>query len=294
MFLDLKYEEIYPYICVYKNLFFEIERCHGVLKMSLKKSQENPDKKIGLFPNWTDWYSFGKVVSIMGDALAEPKSEEGIFEQFFLYEDELMLAKQIQATRIAAISHYIGKYSIPVLKEPHIQIAINIGMYYEETLGCAPGLTMNYHTDYNVEKIEQECINSILTCNMYFNDDYEGGEISFYAYGEKFDYKPKAGDIIVFPSGSPLFPGNEPYFHAVKTIKNGNKFIARNYLMYKQDASDDWIRNETLYGKEEWQQMEKIRIENDIIPSNMLDINNGVINYNKKIDQFYWGNNTNV
>lgn len=291
MFLDLKYEEIYPYICVYKNLILEVERCHNALKSSLRMSEENPDKKIGLFPNWTQWFVFGKYVSITGSELLKPKSEDDLLDKSLLHEEELMVATQIQEARIAAISHYIGKYNIPVLKEPQIQKAINIGMYYENSSG---GLTMNYHTDYNVQKIEQECVNFILTCNMYFNDDYEGGEISFYAYGEKFDYKPKAGDVIVFPSGSPVFPGKEPYFHAVKQVKNGNKFIARNYLMYKQDASDDWIRNETLYGEEKWQQMEEIRIENDIIPANMLDITNGVITYNKIIDKFYWSNNGNV
>lgn len=298
MFLDLKHKEIFPYVCVYKNLIHESGEIYNTLKNSLQLSQENPDKKFGLFPIWTDWFVFGKYVSVLDlHLLLKQKSEDDLADLHNLFEREMTVVKKIKETRLAAISHYIGKYDVPQLKEIEIQSAVNIGMYYNNVLTDSHnynGLTMQYHTDFRVDQIEQECFNMLLTCNFYFNDDYEGGEVSFYAYGKKFEYKPEAGDIIVFPSGSPLFPGNEPYFHAVNEITSGNKFIARNYLMYKQDASDNWLKNEALYGKEKWAQMEKSRIENDNIHPNILSFCDDVIIYNKMIDEHYWSKNGNV
>jgi hypothetical protein len=297
MFLDLKHEEIYPYVCVYKNLVPKVIDYYHALLSSVALSEEQPNKKYGLFSKWTDWFVFGKYVSVLGDELFKQKSEEDLNDLHLLFEREMMIARKIKEARVAAISHYIGKYDIPILKEPEIQQAINIAMYDSDVTTDSQELnelTMQYHTDYKVELIEQECYNMLLTCNFYFNDDYDGGEIVFYAYGQKFEYKPEAGDIIVFPSGSPLFPGNEPYFHAVKKIENGNKFISRNYLMYKQDASDNWLKNEALYGKEKWTQMEKTRIENENIQPNLLLIYDDGIMYNKMIDEHYWSKNGNV
>jgi hypothetical protein len=50
MFLNLEYEEIFPYVCVYKNLIKKPEDIHNVLKTSLRLSEENPDKNFGAFP----------------------------------------------------------------------------------------------------------------------------------------------------------------------------------------------------------------------------------------------------
>jgi hypothetical protein len=184
MFLNLEYEEIFPYVCVYKNLIKKPEDIHNVLKTSLRLSEENPDKNFGLFPKWTDWFVFGKYVSILGDELLKPESEEDLLDPHNLHKKETMVAQQIKTARIAAISHYIAKYNVPQLEESQIQQAINIGMYYKNVLTDSQHyneLTMQYHTDFRLDQVEQECYNMLLTCNFYFNDDYAGGEITFYA-----------------------------------------------------------------------------------------------------------------
>lgn len=297
MLLNLNYQEIFPYVCVYKNLIHKPEDIYETLKMSVKLSENNLDKKIGVFPKWIDWFVFGKYVSVTGDDLIKPKSEEDLNDSHFTHMRESAVATAIKEARIAAISHYVGLYKIPPLKESLIQQPLNLAVYYSDLLYGRDGdndLTMQYHTDYKVDMIEQECFTPLITCNIYFNDDYEGGEICFYAYEQKIIYRPVAGDVIVFPSGSPLFPGNEPYFHAVKKIENGNKFIARNYLMYKQDASENWLKNEALYGKEKWAEMEKNRMENEDLQANILFFDNGIKKYNKVIDEHYWSKNGNV
>jgi hypothetical protein len=47
-----------------------------------------------------------------------------------------------------------------------------------------------------------------LTCNIYINDNYEGGGLSFKVFTNEteydhFSYKPSAGDALVFPSHDP-------------------------------------------------------------------------------------------
>ena len=51
---------------------------------------------------------------------------------------------------------------------------------------------------------------------MYLNDDYEGGEIFF--PNQNFSYKPKAGDVVMFPCG-----GTE-YQHGVNKVTSGKRY----------------------------------------------------------------------
>jgi hypothetical protein len=83
---------------------------------------------------------------------------------------------------------------------------------------------------------------------MYFNDDYEGGDIEYRLFDKHFthfriegdtmictdtneivpgfNYKPQAGDIIIFPS-------KLPYYHGVKKVTKGQKLFLRTFWSYK-------------------------------------------------------------
>lgn len=58
---------------------------------------------------------------------------------------------------------------------------------------------------------------------MYFNDDYDGGELCFKYFN--IEYKPKQGDCILFSSAF-------PYMHSVKVISNGTRYAAVNWYRY--------------------------------------------------------------
>lgn len=72
---------------------------------------------------------------------------------------------------------------------------------------------------------------------MYFNDDYEGGEISFFIEGNKrsrpkadiedknidFWVKPEPGSAMVFPS-------TYPYLHQSHPIKVGKKYMSTSFI----------------------------------------------------------------
>jgi Rps23 Pro-64 3,4-dihydroxylase Tpa1-like proline 4-hydroxylase len=50
---------------------------------------------------------------------------------------------------------------------------------------------------------------------VYLNDDYEGGEISFFTHD--ITIKPKVGDLLIFP-------GNMHYAHEVKEVLYGTRY----------------------------------------------------------------------
>jgi hypothetical protein len=62
-----------------------------------------------------------------------------------------------------------------------------------------------------------------VSITVYFNDDYEGGEIEYKHFG--ISYKPKAGDVIVFCS-------DFPYLHRVVPVQTGIRYAAVNWFRY--------------------------------------------------------------
>jgi len=77
-----------------------------------------------------------------------------------------------------------------------------------------PGSYMGPHVD-STDKTENKF--PTLSMVIYFNDDYEGGNIVFPNQG--IDVKPKAGSVVVFPS-------YEPYIHDPKAVVSGTKYMS--------------------------------------------------------------------
>lgn len=110
-----------------------------------------------------------------------------------------------------------------------------------------------FHTDYHYPTANEPGVKASLTVTMYLNDDYEGGDIEYriidkhYNHlrieGETmidtdtgevvpgFNYKPRAGDIIIFPS-------KLPYYHGVKKVTKGQKLFLRTFWMYNPETPE--------------------------------------------------------
>lgn len=115
---------------------------------------------------------------------------------------------------------------------------------------------MNFHTDYKVEEYNRPGAKKHTTAIFYLNDDYIGGEIAFLELDENLqitwydEYKPQAGDVLVFSSMHPIY-------HGVKTVEQGNKYMLRTYWDQIELPSDEWTQGIANYGESAWQAMER-------------------------------------
>ena len=120
---------------------------------------------------------------------------------------------------------------------------------------------IGWHTDRPKGLDNSPGPKSILTVTIYLNDDYDGGEVSFLKEGvdEVIVYKPKAGDIVIFPSC-------EPFHHAAMPIKsNISKYFIRHFLTWSYEGSIEWNNSAKKFGIDQWIQMEHERVSSENI-----------------------------
>ena len=94
----------------------------------------------------------------------------------------------------------------------HYESLWHLKMHYKEAFNFVkylPGKYFKIHGDHG------PYYSCTISAVVYLNDDYDGGEIEFIRQG--LIVKPKAGDIILFPS-------NFVYEHASLEVKSGIKY----------------------------------------------------------------------
>jgi len=240
--IDLRSQEIYENICVYKNLLPDSSYLYDSVR---RIEKENQGKY--LYGPWRKWYDFGTYA----EQQSMPVENMDFVDRQF--NDEFNLSKRLAHATNLAITNYVTVHKIALPNNSFITTPSLAR--YDENISTGNGLTMQYHTDFGIGEWYWPGEKFLVTCTTYLNDDYVGGEIEFYVKGEKITYKPSAGDILVFPSGSPIYPGNEPYFHGVKVISQGKKYLVRNYLKYPFEGTDEWFEGEREFGVEEWKKI---------------------------------------
>ena len=257
--ISFEYKEIYPLIYVYQGLLEDHIQLARIMKNSEKESKGRYYLK-----DWTPWFVFGTYADqkLHGDDADKTHA---------MYVNERYLCQRINEANNSALSHYVGKNNINLPKESYITTP-NYAKYVSGVLvglhegamedGSDRVLNMNYHTDYAIGEWYWPNDKFFITCTTYVNDDYDGGELRFFVDGNIITYKPKAGDVLVFPSGSPLYPGTHPYFHAVGQVENGEKFLTRAYIKHKWHITDEWLEGEKQF-KEDWPKIAKELIKED-------------------------------
>jgi hypothetical protein len=95
-----------------------------------------------------------------------------------------------------------------------------------------------FHTDVFKQDMDSKGSKLIFTVMMYLNDDYDGGEICFLSEDGQnvIGYKPKAGDIVAFPSC-------EPFWHGVLSFLKNDRYAIRANYFIDFDGSDEWHKN---------------------------------------------------
>jgi hypothetical protein len=252
--LNLNYKEIYPRIFVYNKLLPDADNLHQIMQLSEKNGQGKC-----VYTEWVDWFIFGKYCNSKHiDSVIEDLDKDNEYD-YKLLQKEYLLYRRLKESTASAISHYVAVNKIQ-LPENSFITGQNIGRY-NPNVDTGEGKTMQYHTDYGIGEWYWPGEKFLITATTYVNDDYDGGEIMFSIGDDIIKYKPEAGDILVFPSGSPLYPGGEPYFHAVDGIQKSSKFLVRMYLKYVAKGEKKWYDGEEKYGKDEWYKIAKERAE---------------------------------
>ena len=234
----------------------------------VKKSEQDADGRFYL-RKWDKW-------SVFGTYSQEKYFDEEDREFGERYDDEKYLANSINDAYIKAIDHYKQKYDVKLPEGARLMTS-SFSKYDSDLDLLKNNMTMQYHTDYLISERAMPGDKFFLTCTTYINDDYDGGDICFYINGTFINHKPKAGDILIFPSAL-------PYYHGVKTVKNGNKFFVRNFITYPFDGTREWLSKQREFGAVRWADKERDRLAYEN-PRNMIYVyNDKLISYDELIN----------
>lgn len=243
-------EKLHPQVWVYRG--------------AIQDSQELLEK-IKALPDWNKWWVFGEITDslAMGDFTWEEFPSEAEWKEHL---EKIESSRDDGLSEITAkLEDYFYKATKPYIEEHGIELdnwmhqSPSVCVYREEG-GVTDEMSMHYHTDYQAEKADARGYKFKLTCTMYLNDDYDGGELAFALVhdrenpegAEKFDYKPTAGDILVFPSTA-------PFYHGVKRLRTGDRYFIRNFWLEYFPGTPEWLAGEAEYGEDAWAEMEKER-----------------------------------
>jgi hypothetical protein len=217
---------------------------------------------------WEKWYDVGQQISLGGvNSLFNsfPTSDEfasviGNWKKSHFFAKNPEAFKFVNLQKIEDIffettSDYIKTYplNIPNFNRGGTNILRYDAKKTDEITREASGTAtyaLPFHTDFDQQSENNPGPKPAITVTMYLNDDYEGGDIEYRLYNKSyqdmriegidlidnetqekapgFNYKPQAGDVIIFPS-------NKPYYHGVKKVTQGQKVFIRTFWMYLQE-----------------------------------------------------------
>lgn len=236
-------EEIFPRILVFKGAL----DCSDELIEFYEQNSE-----------WSSWFTYGTHVTEGGPAFDWdhfPEHHEWHLEMVESQADEYK--KRIAEIFYNISKVYVDKYEY--VKDSWICRTWNIAKYNPTPVEKESA--MEFHTDFQEERAEIPGEQFGLTCVFYPNDNYDGGEIQFTIIGDTpsdtklVSFKPEKGDVILFPSTA-------PYYHGVRNIYSGNKYIIRLYWLHSYSGSPDWHSLKEKYGQE-WEVLEECRLSSN-------------------------------
>jgi hypothetical protein len=242
---ELNHIELHPKIDVYRDVLANPAELYETMNKSEKTSNGEYFLK-----TWDPWAHFGTYTQAkhISEVSLDAQSNE-------MFIKEKKFVEEVEAAYDKVISDYVERHGI-VLPEGWHFSGCSYSKYHAKIDTLQNNMTMQYHTDHITSQKDMPGDKFFITCTMYINDDYDGGDIEFYVDGKFINHKPKAGDILVFPS-------TEPYFHGVKTINTNEKFFVRNFIMTPHNGTEEWLANQRKFGAYRWAKMEAERIDHD-------------------------------
>lgn len=245
----MKKIKLYDQVTVYQDA---IKNTKEHIQM-LKDSEFNIGGKF-YFNEWQDWYGIGTMMNIgMLDENSNPVNE---FVNNDHAQKQLNFMIACRDAFFETTKDYMQEYNVQLPdwdpKPEWARSGLSVCKY--NPTKNPEHLALEYHTDTHEFDSESPGQKFAVTCTMYLNDDYEGGAVSFLNEedGEVVTWRPKAGDVIVFPSHS-------PFFHGVHAVLSGNRYLVRTWWFWDYKGSANWHSNEEKYGKDEWYEIERKR-----------------------------------
>jgi hypothetical protein len=213
---------------------------------------------------WKDWYTFGSHVQI-------PTTRANFFQFPSKEQWEEKVIKDTKDKYCLEMSNIFYKTTEKYCKDLKIDLpewffdSCDIAKYYEKS-GISETKAMSYHTDYEQAKHQEPGNKFAVTCLFYLNDNYEGGEISFRIFNEdhsvlleSIEYKPSEGDVVIFPSGDPRYMKKDNFYHGVKIVDSGSKYLIRTYWKYGYEGDPKYFEEKQKYSDEDWETVLKAR-----------------------------------
>jgi hypothetical protein len=244
--MTINFIELYPKIHLYPNAL------------------ENPELWIkdaleGEGHQWNDWGIYGKAFSTSQRIVIHENFPE--YDQFMknaVYQSQYpAFAEAYGKSFYENTKHWLQMH--PMELNNWISSCPAICEYtVGEDQGHGDTFTMAYHSDFTIGEETWPGDKFELTATLYLNDDYDQGEICFVIKEEdgsdtRFSYKPRPGEMMVFPA-------RPPYFHGVKRAFGKNRYIVRSFWQSRYPGDEAWHNGVKEYGEEKWNEMKQIEI----------------------------------
>jgi hypothetical protein len=218
---------------------------------------------ISIINSWTPWYTYGSKTILNNKELIVTENSDNK-KEFLMRQKIIDLLRKVHKDYMSDEDHVdgwpYGIKSAELTDDIYDSLGLGVIEILKHKIVIDNELAIGYHTDFHEHKLDSPGEKQIITYTVYLNDDYEGGEIEFIDERDNrlITYKPKAGDITVFPSG-------KPYWHSAKAVSSGsNKIFFRTFAIRYYKGSETWNEGELKYGKEKWQSMELERIKTEV------------------------------
>jgi 2OG-Fe(II) oxygenase superfamily len=247
--------ELCPGVIVYKNLIPNPDKIMEIIK----ESESNEDRTNSLFEDWEGWLHFGDQMSFpyAPDLTWDEINTNGCPE-IITREIEPSENKSEYVSKVTSAAFYNSTMDYMIRNNVQLRKWIKMGLTICKYNRDGKDYAMAYHMDYDKYQEEKPGFKFGVTVCIYLNDDYEGGEVCYWNDNTKtvVEYKPYAGDVVVFLADYPIY-------HGVSKIWSGDKYFMRQYWGWNYAGSPEWHINKEKYGEEEWIKMETSRLKKE-------------------------------
>ena len=313
----MRKKELLPFVVVYRDVFPDLDKIFNIVK----ESETNDTHK---FTNefWEDWS--GVATKIKVSKIFSNGASENTVPEKDLFQDQLYLRSEMFDKIYECYDDYLDRWlDSDELKnlnrltkevygedESHRIFSKVTDWNFRENISndSVEGWLrttvdfVKYFESYNRKYILPYHLDngktpgtpgpmSILSATLYLNDDYEGGEVSFL---NEFDntivnYKPKAGDVVVFP-------GDKPFFHAAYKTTGANKYFGRHFLTWNDLGSEEYQNIISNFGEEYALQMtnsiRKAQDESGLYSKYIYKVGDPIKNLGRDNGQIFFYNET--